>query len=250
MPQYYAFCARFSANESIIIDHNDDILPDVWDNNVIVQLNLSTAVSRYEAGIDVDHLQEHVIKDDASSVKTITDELNAMQIKNNDENTSDRLAAAAAARREVKKKGKNKKRLSYSESHCDILKSELDDGGDEATHDGQSDDATTTTNKSNSIAIVKSPNKLRRFSESSNDEHSATAASASATAATKGIGMIKGILKRRSISESSTDEHVYSCSIDLGVGSIPEEEPVAAEVSESCKKTVRFDNNIRKQLFK
>lgn len=235
VPQYYAFCVRFS-NESNITD-NDDIQPDVWDNNVIVQLQLKNECQHYAVGIAAGSLSEEidVVVVATEDINEIANGLGTLDITKS--STQDRLAAAAAARKEFKKKGKNKKRLSYSESHCDILKSEMDDdGGDEANNGGQSDDAAAT----NSIKIVKSPTKLRTYSESSNDEHSMPAA------ATKGI---KGILKRRSISESSTDDHVYSCSIDLGIaGSIPEE--AAAEVSESCKKTVRFDNNIRKQLFK
>lgn len=246
-PQHFAFCVRFPEECSRIVEAQ----PDAWDNNVILQIELENGTySYYETGLDLANLSMHQCESSVTCKPTknaLAAELDAsikVEVNSIDENevnieiTSPKKSCTAEdAKAKTKKKNKNKKHRSYSESHCEDLKAEYE--AQTIPEDHQSD--LKFTSKTNSIDIHKSPAKERSFSESSNDDQ---------VVPTKGI---KGILKRRSsfnrsISESSVDDHFYSCSIDLGVGSIPEED--AEPMSESCKKTVRFDNNIRKQLYK
>lgn len=246
-PQHFTFCVRFPVECGRIVEAQ----PDAWDNNVILQIELENAsFSHYESGLDLIHLSMHQCESFVACKPTknaLAAELDAsisVQVNSIDGNevnieitSPKKTLPTEDSKAKTKKKNKNKKRRSYSESHCEDLKGEFE--ASNVAHTIPEDHQKTS--KTNSIDIHKSPAKERSFSESSNDDQ---------VVPTKGI---KGILKRRSsfnrsISESSVDDHFYSCSIDLGVGSIPEEE--AEPMSESCKKTVRFDNNIRKQLYK
>lgn len=127
-----------------------------------------------------------------------------------------------------KSKTTNKKARSLSESHCDDLK--------------LIEEAPKTENETKNCCEMEC-NKPRTHSESSNDEHHME------------LYPLKGILKRhssydRTTPECSLDEH--GCSVDLGIGSfksIPEEK--GSTLSESVKKTVRFDKQLcRKLLFR
>lgn len=250
-PQHFAFCVRFPEECGRILEAQ----PDAWDNNVILQIELENYTDgHYETGLDLKNLTMHQCESSVvckSTKNALAAELDAsitVDVNSIDENevnieitSPKKNCITDETKAKSKKKNKNKKRRSYSESHCEDLKAEYEASIDAQTipEDHKSD--LKLTSKTNSIDIHKSPAKERSFSESSTDDQ---------VVPTKGI---KGILKRRSsfnrsISESSVDDHFYSCSIDLGVGSIPEED--AEPMSESCKKTVRFDNNIRKQLYK
>lgn len=251
-PQHFAFCVRFPEECGRILDAQ----PDAWDNNVILQIELENgAYSHYETGLDLTNLSIHQWEssvDCKSTKNALAAELDAsiiVEVNSVDENevnieiTSPKKSPSTedSKAKTKKKNNKNKKRRSYSESHCEELKAEYEASISAQTIPEDHPSELKLSSKTNSIDIQKSPAKERSFSESSNDDQ---------LVPTKGI---KGILKRRSsfnrsISESSVDDHFYSCSIDLGVGSIPEED--AEPMSESCKKTVRFDNNIRKQLYK
>lgn len=251
-PQHFAFCVRFPEECGRIIEAQ----PDAWDNNVILQIELENGMdSHYETGLDLLNLSMHqcessvVCKPTKDALAAELDASIKVEVNSIDENevnieiTSPKKSCTTEdPKAKTKKKNKNKKHRSYSESHCEDLKAEYEASIAAQTipEDHQSD--LKLTSKTNSIDIHKSPAKERSFSDSSNDDQ-----------VVPSKGGIKGILKRRSsfnrsISESSVDDHFYSCSIDLGVGSIPEED--AEPMSESCKKTVRFDNNIRKQLYK
>lgn len=241
-PQHYSFCVRFPEDCGAI----NDAQPDVWDNNLILQIELlNNSFGSYEAGLVPDDLQAHTMQrmapvkaekskeidtDDAISVDVSSVSDHEVKIQINSKK------ADAEIKSKNKMKRKNKKTRSYSESNCDDLKDEYYNRPAVGKVEGEPKFKTTT----DSISILKSPVKMRTYSESSNDEQIVPKS-------------IKGILKRRSsfnrsISESSVDDHFYSCSMDIAVGSIPEED--SEQMSESCKKTVRFDNNIRKQLYR
>lgn len=221
-----------------------DVQPDAWDNNLILQLELENFnFDNYWAGLNVDSMEEHSFKRDVtkSTVLAPTDNVNDFKVDvtvvsekeikieiNNECSKDAKSQDAHASDGQKKNKRKKKKQRSLSESNCDDLQAVIDEQETKVT--------------SKSIDINKSPGKVRSISESSNDDQMMPK-----------VREFKSILKRRSsynrsISESSVDDHVYSCSMDIGVGSIQEES--GAELSESCKKTVRFDDNVRKQLFR
>lgn len=241
-PINYGFCVKLPEACGSIID----VQPDAWDNNIIIQLELENCnFDAYWAGLNQNNMEEHSFIRDVSkstvletadnvndievdvtvvSEKEIKIEINKGAV--NDEKSQDSNAIEG----QKKNKRKKKKQRSLSESNCDDLQAVIDE------------QETKVSSTTKSIDITKSPGKIRSISESSNDDQMIPK-----------VREFKSILKRRSsynrsISESSVDDHVYSCSMDIGVGSIQEES--GAELSESCKKTVRFDDNVRKQLFR
>lgn len=243
-PINYGFCVKLPESCGSIVD----VQPDTWDNNLILQLELENCdFDSYEAGFNLRNMESHSFKRDVSKSTTVpvaTDSVNdfkvdvtvvsekEIKIEINNETANDAKSQDShASDGQKKNKRKKKKQRSLSESNCDDLQAVIDER------------ETKVSSTTKSIDITKSPGKMRSMSESSNDDH----------AITPKIREFKSILKRRSsynrsISESSVDDHVYSCSMDIGVGSIQEES--GAELSESCKKTVRFDDNVRKQLFR
>lgn len=241
-PINYGFCVKLPETCGSIVD----VQPDAWDNNIILQLELeSCSFDAYWAGLNLNNMDEHSFKRDISkSIKPETTEnvsdvkvdvtvVSEKEIKieiNNGTLNDEKTQNSNVLDGQKKNKRKKKKQRSLSESNCDDLQAVIDE---------QEPKVTSTTK---SIDITKSPGKIRSISESSNDDQMVPK-----------VREFKSILKRRSsynrsISESSVDDHVYSCSMDIGVGSIQEES--GAELSESCKKTVRFDDNVRKQLFR
>lgn len=159
-------------------------------------------------------------------------------------------------------KKKSKKRRSLSESYCDSLKETMSDMSSNVsskakrefpvTDDDDEDDPRNNSESKDSSASSSPTRKIRSSSESRSDDGNSLPSSAG--------NNFKGILKRnsrycRSFSESysSIDDHIYSCSMDLhrfdSTGEIPEEGS-QTNLSESCKKTVRFSDVIRKQLFR
>lgn len=241
-PINYGFCVKLPEACGSIID----VQPDAWDNNIIIQLELENCnFDAYWAGLNLNNMEEHSFERDVSksTVPETADNVNDIEVDVtvvsekeikieinkgavNDEKSQDSNAVEG----QKKNKRKKKKQRSLSESNCDDLQAVIDE------------QETKVSSTTKSIDITKSPGKIRSMSESSNDDQMIPK-----------VREFKSILKRRSsynrsISESSVDDHVYSCSMDIGVGSIQEES--GAELSESCKKTVRFDDNVRKQLFR
>lgn len=241
-PINYGFCIKLPEACGSIID----VQPDAWDNNIILQLELENCnFDAYWTGLNVNNMLEHSFKRDVSKTThpEMTDNVNDIDVDvtvisekeikieiNKGTVDNEKPHDSNAVDGQKKNKRKKKKQRSLSESNCDDLQAVID----------QQETKVTSTTKS--IDITKSPGKIRSISESSNDDQMLPK-----------VREFKSILKRRSsynrsISESSVDDHVYSCSVDIGVGSIQEES--GAELSESCKKTVRFDDNVRKQLFR
>ena len=255
VPIPYSFCVKLPIQCVSIIDTE----PDVWDNNVILQIVLANSnFNLYSAGLDPENLKEfsHELNcnriatsaavvntsdldlDEAINieVRSLSKEEVKIEITNsniiegvvNDASKADTAVIPTNRPHKPKRnKRKNKKQRSFSESHCDELEDEL------------------KVHEENILKKQLNKNKTRTLSESSTDDQVVAK-----------CREFKSILKRRSsynrsISESSVDDQHYGCSMDIGVGSIPEEEDLSLPtLSESCKKTVRFDNNIRKQVFR
>lgn len=232
--------------------------PEAWDNNLIIQIELDSIddFHTYRAGVSQNDCTEFtcpqtrerkmssrsdddgVVVDGTENIAietVLTTEQVQIEITNK---SFDSTSKKSVAPKQKKSKKANKKNRSFSESHCDDLKAERDEQ--------QQQQQTCTTISSNICLQHVSITKSRTQSESSNDDHHCE------------LFPLKSILKRHSLydrqsSECSTDEQQgFSCSVDLGIGSftsIPEERD--HELSESVRKTVRFDKQLcRKLLFK
>lgn len=258
-PVHYAFYFNTQEPEVTICDAPRI---EAWDNNVVVQIDLNAAdhFESYLAGLSSSDCKEftdqHAAEkklskkftelevcqnnsaDDIEVVTNVTCAEVKIEIKNKHFEPESKVNGSSQGNgmnRNTKKclKKTNKKNRSFSESHCDHLKSE-EQNNEEMYKRPVSED-----NDQNSYSL-----KLRTQSESSNDEHHGESF------------VLKSILKRYSSYDRQTsecsDEHEYSRSMDLGIGSftsIPEERD--SELSESARKTVRFDKQLcRKLLFK
>lgn len=249
---YYAFYFAMPTGTATI---SESPRVETWDNNVVIQIELDAieCFSSYEVGVspyDCNHFtcnekkaysEKRFVEEKTNYVEVGTSMSNEeLQIEITNKNfkaksTTDDAPKASVQRQKTKKsKRENKKARSYSESHCDELKESVGTKQENEIQ-GANDEKPCPQHSL----------KSRTQSESSNDEHHMD------------IFPLKSILKRhssydRTTPECSFDEHGCSSSIDLGIGSfksIPEEKD--AEVSESVKKTVRFDKQLcRKLLFK
>lgn len=244
-PTFYGFTIQLP-DECKQILHAD---AEAWDNNVIFQIEIEcTQISTYLAGLDISDLNsfefskvlENVIEIDEEVFvdKTIKESNESMQTTPLTQ-SSDNVDPKSNKTNKKHSKKKNRKIRSFSESNCDDIQIN-------PISNYQQPRKASIPEPMISSARMPTHLKTRSLSESSNDDSSMPK-----------VREIKSILKRRSsynrsISESSVDEHpngLYHGSIDLSVvGSIPEESN--QEMSESVKKTVRFDNRIRKQLYK
>uniref|UniRef100_A0A1L8DBL5 Protein kintoun n=1 Tax=Nyssomyia neivai TaxID=330878 RepID=A0A1L8DBL5_9DIPT len=225
-PTHYAFVVKFPGGKIL------DAFAEAWDNNVVLQCDVEDLpkCNNYTVGLGGEQPKTYPLKfptipteteapieDDSLriEVKSFTPDVVEIDVK-----PPTCPKAEDAPVQENKKGGqkkKNRKERSFSESFCD------------------------TSAKAKCATDERSVRKSRSLSESSGDE--------------QGSPQIpfKGILKRSSSYNpsvsSSADDPQFSVSVDLGVGSfdgIPEH----PELSESCKKTVRFSDVIRKQLFR
>lgn len=197
--------------------------PEVWDNNLILQLELDSSdglLLDYEAGLSCDDLKSYTI-DVPQTAKVVSVEsipMAKLSLEDNEKNYQESVAKKQSA-----KSVKDKMR-SYSESNCD--------------------DFTTQSVKPVSSRDIdvqpRTPIKQRAYSECSGN-------SVDESGQPKHL---KGILKRRgssvwSISESSFDENATIARSADFTESGGEE-----HLSEHAKKSVRFDNNIRKFCFR
>lgn len=239
--------------------------PEAWDNNLVIQIELDATdeFHTYRAGLSRMDCTEFTCEqsrerkmssrsDDDGFVAdgenivvetVLTEKQVQIEVRNKDFDSDEQRPVAV---KQKKSKKSNKKNRSFSESHCDDLKAEQEE--QQQQEQKQQPPEKIANGNLNGIcfqhvSIVKS----RTFSESSNDDHHSE------------MFPLKGILKRHSLYDrqssecSTTDEHHgFSCSVDAGIGSftsIPEERD--RELSESVRKTVRFDKQLcRKLLFK
>ncbi|KAL0271980.1 UNVERIFIED_CONTAM: hypothetical protein PYX00_005129 [Menopon gallinae] len=215
-PVFYAFLVKFQDNCII-----KDVATDVWDNNVTIQFEMEDcSFSDYYVGVDDDSL---VLKE-LNDVVQIERKLKNMQMNCNeeeldedddpvaDENVSITVESADANEVAIKISQKEEKSDSYPVSQENgCVKSK------------------PTEDK-----------KSRTFSESSTDD------------VTFSPVTTKSILKNRicrSLSESNAEDYALGSSIEASEGSdlcIPE----GSEETHSVKKTVRFNDRIRKQIFR
>lgn len=263
VPTYYAFYFEISADSNARMS----IAPqtEAWENNVVVQMTIDAvdAFRSYRCGLREDDCNDYVCGDKkfssarkpAESEPAATNQLEIetaiskkellIEIKNkqfaakpnvNDDGLKQQSIKAAKPAKKAKKNDKQKVR-SYSESHCDVIDSD--------TQSALVPFASTDnrTNKSTTAAMPVIA-KQRTQSESSNEDHIDSFP-------------LKSILKHhssydRTTSENSLADDRCSVSTDLGIGSfksIPEEKDLG--LSDSVKKTVRFDKHLcRKLLFR
>lgn len=260
-PIHYSFCVKFPSQQAGIFR---EITAEAWDNNLIFQFELNNHdFPSYEAGLTDNDLvsyeiaerlvarhpmtsQGKEIEDDSLSIEVRSDNETELVIEvggkdseneesksrhettSNDEVSEDVFDEhQAGPKRQAKKatKKRNKKMRSMSESYCDQLKviSELDSLKIEEKE-------------------AKAYKKSRSLSESSDENGSGDA---------KGKSQYKSILKNSAsfseCNESSVDDNqgkFYSISADFGICESHD------SLSESCKKTVRFSDTIKRQLFR
>lgn len=264
-PIHYSFCVKFPSQHAGIFR---DIVAERWDNNLIFQFELNNYdFEVYEAGMTDKSLvsyeiaerttarhpmtaQGQEIEDDSLSIELRSDvetelvievaakdsenESKGRETTSNDEVSEDvfgELQAGDGIKRQTKKasKKRNKKMRSMSESFCDQLKviNELDQL--------KIDENEPKTRKQ----------KVRSVSESSEEN-------GGGDARIQKCRQFKSILKNRGslseCNESSMDERhsrgFYSVSADFGMSESHD------SLSESCKKTVRFNDIIKRQLFR
>nr|XP_016928564.1 protein kintoun [Drosophila suzukii]XP_016928565.1 protein kintoun [Drosophila suzukii]XP_036669385.1 protein kintoun [Drosophila suzukii] len=277
-PTHYAFYVELPAeNEASAIE---SVEAEAWDNNVVLKLSLSSqseTPASYLAGLDATDLMEYPVHGqynvkDKAGVNT-KKEIAPLDVKfeRSQEGQALKVTIRPGAKEEEheqeeddehqdheqeneqqhqqqgqnKKPGKkqrkrNKKERSFSESACDDM-----------VH-VQEPVARNPEPQPNPTFKLPSQRKQRSYSEC-NDSTG---------------GNHRGILKRfsrygprPSISDSCSsidDCSSYSCSVDASgtslfshsFGGIPEEDRSDAGLSESCKKTVRFNDHIMKQVFR
>lgn len=267
-PIHYSFCVKFPSRQSGIFR---EISAEAWDNNIIFQFELNNyEFHSYEAGMNDSSLESYdiaerlvgnhpmsaqgkEIEDDSLSIEVRSDnetelvievgakdseiEAKKRQETSNDEvseDVFDERQAGDGVKRQTKKamKKRNKKMRSMSESYCDQLK---------------------VINELDSLKIeeseLKNRKKGRTVSDSSDDNEADGSGDAQAQSSSL---QYKSILKNRSsvseCNESSVDDRrsrgFYSVSADFSIGESHD------SLSESCKKTVRFSDNIKRQLFR
>jgi dynein assembly factor 2, axonemal len=250
-PAHYAFYLEIPSENTATIT---DVTTEAWDNNLIVQLELDTADCEafhcYAAGPDPTSLisyevTEKLAKQHTGLGKAIED---------------DSLSIPAAVGEDKKEapvvKKPEKKLRSMSESYCDELKiiNELECLEIESAKRPKNKSKTTKASKEAAAAEKQLKQKMRSISESSGDEHVSTKPSTGGVQRT-----YKSILKKRcsydrSMSECSMsmDMDHYSSSMDYGSyehgSSVTQSHD--SDFGGSLKKTVRFNDKIRRQLFR
>ncbi|XP_055707975.1 protein kintoun [Phlebotomus papatasi] len=233
-PSHHSFSVKFPAGRIT------ESSAEAWDNNLVLQCEMEDlqACDHYDVGLYLDNLKTYPLKFSTNSLApkppieddSLRIEVNSLATDeveitvdppecSSDSQLPEKIPQIPENSSEKKGKKKNRKPRSLSESSCDKI---------------------ANKDTSEALEAERSVRKSRSMSESSGDEQNSPRF------------RFKGILKRscsyNPSTSSSIDDH-FSVSVDLGVGSfdgIPEEQ----ELSESCKKTVRFSDVIRKQLFR
>lgn len=260
-PTHYAFYVALPEDSEASITSFE---AETWDNNVILTLALNDYenLKSYHSGLDGADLKEYPISEQFTApskrfsllqekeefeisversedqvqidIKPTKNDIAAHEEQDDDDEKAKENKKPSGGK---KQKKKNKKRRSLSESSCDEF-------------------------KSNDLVNTAKQSDLSKSVDSDDFSPSRKVRSSSECRENGSVPIFKGILKHRSrygrsISEScsSMDELPFSCSVDLPLsdsfGDIPEEDdPHHQELSESCKKTVRFSDVIRKQLFR
>jgi dynein assembly factor 2, axonemal len=252
-PQHYSFCVKFPKTDSCIFK---EITAEAWDNNVIFQFELNDFnFDVYETGIDensltiysIAHLSStkslinnhcQKIEDDSLSIEIHHEKVSELVIEVNRKDSRSEISDVSedvfddkpkeCLKRQTKRKRGGKKIRSLSESYCDELK---------------------VINEMDSLKLDDNEKKIKQLKQrsisESSDEHQI-------------VNQIpiqnkyKSILKNRSsfseCHESSIEDHsnknFYSVSGEFGFCQSHE------SLSESCKKTVRFSDMVKRQLFR
>lgn len=277
-PTHYAFYVELPAEEGDLAI--ESVEAEAWDNNVVLKLCFSPQSETphsYLAGLDAADLKEYTVhgqykvkdkkggsanSDDAQlDVKFKHKEGQALKVtirpvpkatmdeddeeeEPEDQEHEQEPQHAHGKKPNKKQRKRNKKERSLSESACEDMLQSVQK-------------PLTEIPVTQPKATLKLPQRKQRSYSECNDSSVGSGSSH------------RGILKRfsrygprpsMSDSCSSIDDcsSSYSCSVDAsGVslfshsfGGIPEEDRGDAGLSESCKKTVRFNDHIMKQVFR
>ncbi|XP_063699221.1 protein kintoun-like [Culicoides brevitarsis] len=254
--QHYAFFVKITPplhHSSVLAQHfgennNTAMLTDVsaetWDNNVVFQIELDSLIARdveeYYCGVSKYDLEPKQLTakvlqgiPDASPHATPLPEDEGLSIEVQNSSESEISIAIKGKEPEIqtalavagKRRHKKKKNRSYSESCCDELKVI-----------SESETLVTSSEQKEPPKNGAATRKSRSISE---------CAYTSEQEPDHPIIKYKSILKHSSF-DSSADELFYSTSYDVqmhGGSTDP-------EMSESCKKSVRFSEHITRQLFR
>lgn len=239
-PQQHAFFVRLDDEQQNCTIRV--VQPDVWDNDVIVQLELVSNANEnfvhwYEVGLNAQTVQRLRCEKMTNAEDVFEDAEDGDGDTFRMDDMHDALDEFSASPPPPQSPLKQMKQRSYSESNCDDFHTvALDNDEDDMEADGDGEPSGDR---------VKSPLKTRTYSECSMD---------SGTGGNASRKCLKGILKRRSSSMLSESQSSFD---ELCSRSIPEEamdhssgSVVSSSTSEQCKKSVRFDNNVRKLLFR
>lgn len=292
-PSHCAFFVRFLGDSLIL---GDSVEP--WDNNVVVQLNLSAATAEYEYGLDsVGELERGCLRTKSNTEKTDVE-------RKTTKTTTKEISEASSGAFEVRVREGTPRTVmielsKVSEQEGEEAETEEDVFGTENVPVPPPTNTTTKCNKKTK-PVSKGKNEKKQKQRSLSESNCEDLKEQQKEAAVKlkidkcavsgearnlancGVGGIrkarsisesgcdimdpngnlfhfKSILKRRqlnrSVSEScssASDDQPLGVSFDMGVGSfgdIPEEED-SDQPNGSCKKTVTFNDVIRKQLFR
>uniref|UniRef100_A0A336MFW5 CSON000827 protein n=1 Tax=Culicoides sonorensis TaxID=179676 RepID=A0A336MFW5_CULSO len=235
-----------------------DVSAESWDNNVVFQIELDPVIARdveeYYYGatkydLEPKQLNAKVLQgvaDPSPSQNSSTygqeDEGLSIEVENSSEseisiaikgkeNELQAGESVGASGAQSKRRNKKKKNRSLSESCCDELKV-ISESETLITHNAK--------NELQKTEIKDVPRKTRSISESTynsemSDHHN--------------IIKYKSILKHSSF-DSSADDLFYSTSLDIMHGHHHGGGSTDPEMSESCKKSVRFSEHIQRQLYR
>lgn len=245
-----------------------EVSAESWDNNVVFQIDLDPRkeidlIAEYKAGPDQFHLEPYPLESKLESM-VVPEEHESDEGLSIEVNSSENEIKIAIKTKEVaipsncesahnKRRNKKKNRLrSASESYCDELKVISES---ESINGGSGSDGNKPNDHLKGIREVKEPvRKTRSVSESYHEIPKRNGGAAeNQHLAPKYKGILKNSYDHHSISiDSSVDDLFYSVSLDRfgsiggGYGSTTTDH----ELSESCKKSVRFSDHITRQLYK
>uniref|UniRef100_A0A182QDY3 Protein kintoun n=1 Tax=Anopheles farauti TaxID=69004 RepID=A0A182QDY3_9DIPT len=181
-------------------------------------------------------------EEEGEKVRPIPEALSATSAEEGDDKESTEAEKARSMLKAKRNSRKKKKERSLSDSFCDHLKVIVENEAASGSYVDQSSDATEQPTAASKA--VDSPDskgrKTRSLSECCPLKESD--GGEDGTAIPTLTRKYKGILKR-----SSYDRSISECSSVDDLGTSVE---LARSMGEECRKTVRFNNSIRKQLFR
>ncbi|KAF2881948.1 hypothetical protein ILUMI_24221 [Ignelater luminosus] len=248
-PIHYAFYMKLP-NHNI---DTDNLSVEVWDNNVIVQINYipcDNKIRSYLFGLDENNLAEKFFEEPSiiseMLEKNVLEEPSSSEIVQNNSNIEDNKEEKSIKRESKIGKGRKKGKPGLKKRETTASEVEVESLDAETTETEEEEEKgkieCVETKQSTAIDIVGA------YSESSSDEISHS------FSPTKSRGILKSISNSRrfgrSISESGLDDVAWTSSIENCHTSVDSVIPEEGEMSTSLKKTVRFNDVVSRQLFR